>query len=176
MYIPTAKYSWAKAVVDYILTDRTRRYSRLALTTVAGILQSIVAATPGHIGTSYLIHTYQCIHDGMDADAIGTRAAYYSPVSMTAKSWSELEWWQQSLGPDVFHQEQVVDYSMMGIMVGDGSGTGAGGSLSFHHHQPNLSLGTKTWMGTWISSRAQSQSSNWRELQTLVEFFHQELA
>ena len=78
MYIPTAKYSRAKAVVDYILTDCTRRYSQLALTTVAGILQSIVAATPGHIGTSYLIHTYQCIHDGMDADAIGTRAAYYS--------------------------------------------------------------------------------------------------
>ena len=94
---------------------------------------------------------------------------------MTAACWSELEWSQQSLGPATCHQEQVTDYSLTGIMVGDGSGTDAGGSLSFHHPQENLNLGTETWMGTWISSRAKPQSSNWRELCTLVEFFHREV-
>ena len=175
MYIPTAKYSRAKALVEYLLADQTRKYSRLALATVAGILQSIVPATPGQIGSSYLIHTYRCVHDGMDPNAIGTRAAYYSPVVMTAGCWSELEWWQRSLGPATYHQEQVTDYSLMGIMIGDGSGTGAGGSLSFHHPREDLNLGAETWMGTWISSRAKSQSSNWRELRTLVEFFHREV-
>ena len=175
MYIPTAKYTRAKALVDYVLEDRHRGYSRLALATVAGTLQSIVAATPGQIGTSYLIHIYRCIHEGMEATAIGTRAAYYSQVEMTTESWSELCWWQQSLGPAMYHQEQVVDYSVTGIMIGDGSGTGAGGTLSFHHHQDNLTLGIEAWMGTWISERAKTQSSNWRELRTLVEFLNREL-
>ena len=175
MYIPTGKYTHAKALVDYVLDDQARKLSRLALTTMAGTLQALVAATPGHIGTNYLINTYQCIHEGMEPAAIGTKSAYYSPVTVTPKCWSELLWWQRSLGPDTFYQERISDYSVMGIMIGDGSGTGAGGSLSFHHHWKDLRLDTETWMGTWVSSRAKTQSSNWRELRTLVEFLQREV-
>ena len=175
MCIPTSKCCRAKALVKHLLGDRTRKHSRLALATVASVLQSVVPATPGQIGSSYLIHTCQCVHEGMDPNAIETRAACCSPVVMTAACWSELEWWQQSLKTATYHQEQVTDYSLTGIMVGDGSGTGTGGSLSFHHQQEDLDLGVETWMGAWISSRAKSQSSNWRELRTLVEFFHREV-
>ena len=75
----------------------------------------------------------------------------------------------------MYYLERVSDYSMMGIMIRDGSGTGARGSLSFHHHQKGLHLGTETWMGTWVSSRARVQSSNWRELRSLVEFLQREV-
>ena len=110
----------------------------------------------------------------MDPKLFGTRSAYFSPVTITPDCWSELCWWQESLGPQLHYQEQVSDYSMTGIMIGDGSGTGAGGSLSFHHNQISTNTGMETWMGTWISTEAQSQSSNWRELRTLLEFFHRE--
>ena len=52
---------------------------------------------------------------------------------------------------------------------------GAGGSLSFHHSQPGFNPGVEAWMGTWISGRAHLQSSNWRELRTLVEFLCREV-
>jgi hypothetical protein len=51
---------------------------------------------------------------------------------------------------------------------GDGSGTGAGGTMEIINGiEPEPML---TWMGTWSPS-VQSFSSNWRELRTLYQIW-----
>ena len=147
--------------------------SRLALSTIAGVLQSLVPATPENIGNNYLVETYRCIHEGMASDKVGTRKGFYSPTHLTNKAKEELEWWFQVLGPGLFGRDQVLDTTVAGIQIGDGSGTGAGGTLNFHHHGIEAK-DTEAWMGTWVKEKALDQSSNWRELRTLMEFLKQE--
>jgi len=117
--------------------------------------------------------TYEAIHQGMDPSRMGTRGAFYSEAEVTAGVLEELRWRTQFLGPGMYHQEQVRDSTVTGIMLGDGSGTGAGGTLSFQHLGEQVDQ-VEAWMGTWTSNRAKHQSSNWRELRTLVEFLQRE--
>ena len=175
MYIPTTKFTRGRSLAEYILLHPTQRVSRLALVTIAGTLQSLVPATPGGVGSNYLLQTYKAIHGGMDPERVGTRGAFYSQAEISSEVLEELGWWKRFLGPGMYYQEQVRDTTVTGIMLGDGSGTGAGGTLSFQHLGKQVDQ-VEAWMGTWKSERGKSQSSNWRELRTLVEFLQREWA
>ena len=173
MYTPINKYTRARSLVRYALDLEGAPLSRLALSTVAGVLQSLVPATPENIGNNYLVEIYKCIHEGMAPGDVGTRKGFFSPAQLTGGAKEELEWWFQVLGPGLFRRDQVLDTTVAGIQIGDGSGTGAGGTLNFHHHGENVK-DTEAWMGTWVRKKALDESSNWKELRTLLEFLRRE--
>ena len=90
MYIPTAKFTWGQSLAEYILLQPTQKVSRLALATIAGTLQSLVPATPGGVGSNYLLRTYKAIHKGMEPSRLGTQGAFYSQAEITSEVLEEL--------------------------------------------------------------------------------------
>ena len=65
LQISITKFTQAKSLVLYLLGMEGQRLSRLAVASIAGVLQSLVLATLGNIGNNYLQHLYQVVHDGM---------------------------------------------------------------------------------------------------------------
>ena len=62
----------------------------------------------------------------MTPEDVGTRKGFYSPTQLTSEAKEELEWWLQVLGLGLFRRDQVLDTTVAGIQIGDGSGTGQG--------------------------------------------------
>ena len=171
--VPLGKYTRAKALVAYLRCHQHAKLSRLAIASVAGVLQSLVASTPGNVGNNYLQHLYRVIHDGMPSGLMGTRAAYFDPTTLTVPALEELDWWERNLGGAMCKKARPDDSSVLGVLWGDGSGTGSGGTLelcsgnSFDDFQ-------EMWQGVWNTLTSRQASSNWKELRTLVEFFRRE--
>ena len=59
MRIPRAKIQRALALLDYLEDVVDRRLARLTLAVVTGVLQSLVPATPGNIGATFLVNLYE---------------------------------------------------------------------------------------------------------------------
>lgn len=176
--IPPNKISRCLASVDFLLSlPRGRRLSRLSLAIITGVLQSIVDATPQHIGQSYLRTLYDDLHfleEGatvkVGADKYFTQA-FLSPCSLRA-----LNWWSHHLR----HTPGSTTYrahSGRGIVLkwGDGSGTGTGGTTEFYELTETqlASPGMELWMGVW-GARAKPRTSNWKEARTVLESLLQE--
>ena len=86
MYTPISKCTQARSMIRYALDLGKAPLSRLALSTIAGVLQSLVPATPENIGNNYLVEMHRCIHEGMTPEDVGTRKGFHSPTHLTNKS------------------------------------------------------------------------------------------
>lgn len=65
---------------------------------VIGRLQSLVPATAGNVGASFLRHLYLVLHAEDGCGMLPSCAAYYhQDVSMMKRAWEELDWWRHFL-------------------------------------------------------------------------------
>ena len=172
--IPEAKRSKALAMVDYMEARQGQPVTRLALSVVTGVLQSLVEATPSHIGHTFLRRLYESLHDTEDSNA---NVKYSSQVILGAGAWSDLLWWRQALQLSVCRRERPAKTAHLAVTWGDGSGTGTGGTVEAFSitDSPRSDEGQmETWMGIW-NTHVAARSSNWRELNTLRLTLEREL-
>jgi hypothetical protein len=176
--IPPQKVSRCLASVDFLLSrPRGGRLSRLSLAIITGVLQSIVDATPQHIGQTYLRTLYDDLHHLEEGGPQHGAAKYYTEAHISPSSTRALSWWQAHLR----HSPGSTTYrshSGQGIVVkwGDGSGTGTGGTTEFYelNDEQLRSPGMELWMGVW-GARAKPQTSNWKEARTVLESLRKEV-
>lgn len=174
LVIPDDKVSRVLASVQYLRAGAASgRLARLTLAVVLGRLQALVDGTPGRIGNSYLRRLYDELH-ALEARLENGRLQYFSPVLLTPAAWQDLEWWEDFLAVNPGATSASGKAATLVSTWGDGSGTGAGGTLEIR--EPNgVQAPMEAWMGTW-APQVQSFSSNWRELRTLYETLAREKA
>jgi hypothetical protein len=156
--IPVGKRERALAIVEHLIAaPADRAFSRLSLAVAAGVLQSLVEATPLRLGHTYL----RRFHGVVRPEGLGTGAApYYTTTVVPMAVKTDLEWWRGFLRRT---EGRFARSSRSATLVpnwGDGSGTGTGGTLGL----PDRPL--KMWKGKW-SPVVYKFSSNWKELSTL---------
>jgi hypothetical protein len=154
--VPEYKVDKAIAMIDYVLGQH-KRISRLSLAVVAGVLESMVEATPSRVGHTYLRHLHTVLYP---VDRDGSDLPFYSftalddyqglePLEMAAHSK------RRTTGTGIFISGTLIP------SFGDGSGTGTGGTIRYHDDAD-----FEMWMGVW-SPRVYRFSSNWKEACTL---------
>ena len=156
--IPVAKRERALAIVEHLLySPMSRVYSRLSLAVAAGILQSLVDATPVRLGHTYL----RRFHSVVRPPGLGSGLApYLTTCPLTDEVKQDLRWWRQFLLHDKGRFARSKFSATLVPTWGDGSGTGTGGTFVV----PGGPL--KMWKGRW-SPCVFKFSSNWKELSTL---------
>jgi hypothetical protein len=156
--IPVAKRERALAIVEHLLfSPMSRVYSRLSLAVAAGILQSLVDATPVRLGHTYL----RRFHSLVRPPGLGSGLApYLTTCPITEEVKQDLHWWRQFLLHDEGRFARSEFSATLVPTWGDGSGTGTGGTFLV----PGGPL--KMWKGRW-SPCVFKFSSNWKELSTL---------
>lgn len=155
--VPDVKRQRAEAMIGFIRSRPARfAFSRLTLSVLAGVLESISEATPKRLGHTYLRRLHAVIHPEGSGPEI-----YYTRTTLTPHILRDLAWWSAIVRAPISRQ---VHSSRTGTLVptwGDGSGTGTGGTLGL----PDGPL--RMWMGTWTPYIFRF-SSNWKELSTLA--------
>jgi hypothetical protein len=172
--IPDNKRERTLAVLDYVLSKPGQALSRLALSVVFGVLQSLVDATPSSIGQTFLQESYkilypsgqpyegQILDPGEEEVPYDPRAIFYTTVKLSRQSWDDLLWWQRSLAENELNRPiRYNKAAMLSPTWGDGSGTGTGGTIQ-------VAMGpTQQWQGQWLPC-VLSNSSNWKEAHTCL--------
>ena len=157
--IPDDKRERGLAMATYLSgVPPERPFSRLALSVIAGTLESIADATPNRIGHTHLRATHALIHP---PDHDPGRAVYYTTCTISDPVRREMLWWVRLLQS---RQGRGLHCFRSGVLIptwGDGSGTGTGGTISL----PGAPM--ELWMGQW-SPKVHHFSSNWKELSTLL--------
>ena len=168
LHIPHNKVSRAIAMADYLISGVSYSHSRLIVSMVVGFLQSLVPATPGNIGASFLRPIYQDLHKLLQGVTPGTRKSYFCVMDLGEQSQLCLHWWIDALKCGLSKQGQPTDLATLIVTWGDGSGTGAGGTsnLATSNDSPNVTA-LSVWKGVW-AAQVSSFSSNWKELRTLL--------
>ena len=170
--IPQDKRDRAVAVLDYVLDKPGQELSRLALSVVFGILQSLVDASPSSIGQTFLQESYKVLYPAgvpdldlladVDVGPADPRAIFYTSTRLSRQSWDDLIWWRQALSSDAMRRPIRYDKAaMLTPTWGDGSGTGTGGTIQVGQSP------TIQWQGQWLPT-VLSKSSNWKEAHTCL--------
>jgi hypothetical protein len=158
LLIPEDKRSKALAMTVYACRQKDK-ISRLALSVVVGVLESLVEATPTHIGHTYLWSLQETLHPlGWDEDDL----TYFSFAKLSDKDIHNLGLWQWLLQRNFGRRVRSSKAGTLVPSMGDGSGTGTGGTVQYLDAEP-----LDMWMGVW-SPRVYHFSSNWKEMRTLV--------
>ena len=157
--IPTEKQERALNMVRHIQRSHiTQKFSRLVLAVVAGVLQSLVDATPSFMGNVYLRRSHNLVHPpGHDHSDL----PYFSYTGVPGQVRAELEWWETYLSNNTGRAAYTQRATTLVPTWGDGSGTGTGGTLGL----PDQPL--QMWQGQW-SPTVYRFSSNTKELATLL--------
>jgi hypothetical protein len=170
--VPEDKIARGLALCHFVKTENTGPLAGLSLSAATGFLQSLVPATGSNIGATYLKALYTCLHQQMDPALRGTAQAYHTAVRLGPEAYLDLDWWIRSLEKGLRCQFQVRDEETMVVTWGDGSGTGSGGTIEFQQDSCMRVGAFESWMGTWSGPR--EDTSNWRELRTLLEVLRRE--
>ena len=172
--IPDNKISRAIAMIDYIDHGCDHLLARLIVSMVVGFLQSLVPATPGNIGASFLRPLYEDLHRLQEDDTPGTKKFYFCIMELRQRSRDCLWWWKQALTSGLSRQTQPRDLATIGVSWGDGSGTGTGGTINFLNLEgQDEPIKLDIWMGTWNGTVVHS-TSNWKEMCTLRQTLQNE--
>lgn len=165
--LPAAKVTKAIALITFLESNRDGAISRLALAVVVGTLQSLVPATQSNVGAAYLRSLYYVLARDVNPQFQGTAQAYHDRITMTDDAWSELQWWHQGLLDTFSRRLTTQEDGFFVLAAGDGSGTGAGGTLRFVEGSEDATL-TDLWQGIW-QGPGKMMTSNWKELRTALE-------
>ncbi len=165
--VPTSKISKGLALISFLERGTRQRFARLTLAMVVGMLQSLVEATPGNIGASFLRGLYQDLHQLEDGSSHlrGTKSFYFTSVSLSVDAQHDLEWWRGALSLGLSKRVRSSLTHMLGVTWGDGSGVGLGGT--FNWISLHSASDVETWLGVWKEHITHVTSSNWKELCTL---------
>ena len=157
--IPVGKRERALGIVEHIMeSSESTLFSRLSLAVAAGVLQSLVEATPRLLGSTYLRRFHSLVHPVGGGTGL---APYLTRTSITSGVRTDLQWWRAFLLHDEGRFARSTQSATLVPNWGDGSGTGTGGTLGL----PNRPL--RMWMGQW-SPCLFSFTSNYKELATLL--------
>jgi hypothetical protein len=107
----------------------------------------------------------------MDPRLRGHKSVYYDQVQLSGSSLDEMDWWFSSLQAGLSCKSQPSDANIFSLHFGYSSGTGTGGSGVFYDRPTPTDR--ESWMGTW-TFQSTGETSNWKELRTLVEVLLQE--
>jgi hypothetical protein len=169
--IPVAKRERAYAIVQHLRqAPLNRRWSRLSLAVAAGVLESLIEATPRRIGHTYLRRFHSVVHP----EGLGTGLdPYLTLTSLTPAVRKDLEWWATFLKQGGGRYARATESATLVPSWGDGSGTGTGGTYELPEAKfigpargEVPASGLRMWKGKW-SPLVYHFSSNWKELQTL---------
>ena len=130
--VPMNKVGRALALLSFVRREVTGPLARLGLSVVVGVLQSLVPATSGNIGSNFLSSLYSDLSQGMDPSLRGHKSVYYDPVELSGASIDEMDWWFSSLRAGLSRRSQSSDADVFSLHFGDGSGTGTGGTGLFY--------------------------------------------
>jgi len=126
--MPADKQDRALASIDFLRSGGDHHgLSRLTLTAVVGLLQSLIDATPARVGQTYLRRLCDNLHDHSTIPVTGA-PFHCTRVTLDKESWLDLDWWHAVLCSNIHHKATVTDTGTLGVLWGDGSGTGAGGT------------------------------------------------
>ena len=158
--VPISKRERALAIVDHLLeSSSTREFSRLSLAVAAGVLQSLVEATPLRLGHTYL----RRFHSLVRPPGLGSGLEpYLTTCCVSDEVKVDLRWWRVFLRHEGGRFSRSVDSATFAPMWGDGSGTGTGGTYKIDKGPLRM------WKGRW-SPTVFKFSSNWKELSTLKQ-------
>jgi hypothetical protein len=171
--IPVAKRERAYAIVQHLRqAPLNRRWSRLSLAVAAGVLESLIEATPRRIGHTYLRRFHSVVHP----EGLGSGLdPYLTLASLTREVRKDLEWWATFLKEGGGRYARATESATLVPSWGDGSGTGTGGTYELPAEAKFSGPGRgeipenrplRMWKGKW-SPLVYHFSSNWKELQTL---------
>ena len=144
-------------MIQHVLGHQDKNWSRLALSVLVGVLESLTECTPRRIGHTYLRRLQQEAHPPGMGEGL---EPFLTKTKLGAQALDELRWWSNHLSVG---RGRVVRGTHAGSLVpsfGDGSGTGAGGTFQL----PDGPL--QMWKGPWTPG-VYHHSSNWKELETL---------
>jgi len=164
-HIPLEKSSRAKAMIQYVLQPHIT-LSRLGLSIVVGVLESLVDDTPNKIGSGLMMDLYVDLHPPTDGDT-SSRDSYNKSVVLSKASRKALAEWDQLLPARLGYRIQPRDISALCALWGDGSGDGTGGTKEILSLTSPGGTGITPFMGVW-SPEVHSFSSNWKELKTIL--------
>ena len=172
LHVPEAKISKSLAIVDYLESRGTTEIPRLILAIAIGVLQSLVDATPGRRGQTFLRHLNNKLHESDDMleaqETYNPKLKYYLKVALNDGCWEDLRWWKTALRQRVCRPVRPHRSGTLITTWGDGSGTGTGGTAEVFDGASTSPM--EMWMGTWephVHHYENNFSSNWRELCTL---------
>jgi hypothetical protein len=156
--VPVSKRERALAIVDHLLeSPASREYSRLSLAVAAGVLQSLIEATPLRLGHTYL----RRFHSLVRPPGLGSGLApYLTKCCISEGVKIDLRWWRVFLCHEQGRFARAEASATLVPMWGDGSGTGTGGTYKISDGPLRM------WKGRW-SPTVFKFSSNWKELSTL---------
>jgi hypothetical protein len=88
--IPEEKLSWSKAMLEFVLAlNEEAKVLQLTCAVMAGMLQSLVVATPLRQGQTYLRPVY---NDTNMVDELNPRLKYYTKVLLSEQTLADLQW------------------------------------------------------------------------------------
>jgi hypothetical protein len=170
--IPVSKRERSYAIVQHLIkAPPYRRWSRLSLAVAAGVLESLIEATPRRIGHTYLRRMHSVVHP----EGLGTGLdPYLTLTSLPPEVLTDLKWWAIFLKEGGGRYARATMSATLVPTWGDGSGTGTGGTYELPDApftgpaSGELPEGRplRMWKGKW-SPLVYHFSSNWKELQTL---------
>lgn len=163
--IPVSKRERAYAIVQHLIKAPPRqRWSRLSLAVAAGILESLIEATPRRIGHTYLRRLHSVVHP----EGLGTGLdPYLTLASLPPPVIKDLGWWATFLKEGGGRYARATRSATLVPAWGDGSGTGTGGTYDIPKSGAiPEDCPLRMWKGKW-SPLVYHFSSNWKELQTL---------
>lgn len=154
--IPVVKRERALAIAKQMANSAPHQeWSRLSLAVAAGMLESLVEATPRRIGHTYLRRFHSVVH----RPGIGTGAKpFHMTTTVPANVRQDLHWWITYLEYGKGHFARSIASTTLVPAWGDGSGTGTGGTFTV----PDGPL--KMWKGKWSPCLYQV---NWKEVEIL---------
>ena len=114
--IPTDKRERAVAILDYIMARREQELSRLALSVLYGTLQSLVPASPGYLGQTFLRRSYNILYADVDPTTVHVPThIFYSKVALDDVTWADLEWWWPALRVEMCRPARYEKASRTGL-------------------------------------------------------------
>jgi hypothetical protein len=164
--IPDAKVSRSLATIEYVERQNLQgRLSRLTVSVLSGLLQSLVDGTPQRQGQTYVRDVYHELHGLTD---LYGKALFYTQVRLSQHVIDDLGWWKELLLVNPGNKSRTATFGTLVVTWGDGSGTGTGGTLERVKIGKTDPLPTvETWMGAW-SPQVFHFDSNWKELRTIL--------
>jgi hypothetical protein len=157
--IPSYKVDKSLALIDFALSNRNS-LSRLCLSVIKGVLESVVDATPSRTGHTHLRSMEIILHPPGWEEAY---LPYYSFTSLSDKSAKDLLWWRSCLTANHGRQSRAAHAEILIPSFGDGSGTGTGGTVQYYVSHP-----MERWKAVWdVPVMRMKRSSNWKEVATL---------
>jgi hypothetical protein len=117
----------------------------LVFAVVVGALQYLVPATPNDIEASFLHHVYRNIHNETLDNSDDIHDFYHSGLAWGALAQADFSLWEQALNSGLREQVQPRD-------LGDGSGSGNGGTFEWVDSGKGVLPKMEAWMGAWNGS------------------------